>query len=112
MPEEVYENYRAIAQQKTKAYDAWNALFAEYCEKYPEMKALWDRYHDENAADDLIDNEEFWAFEDKPDATRNLSGKMINRIKDLLPNLIGGSADRAPSNKTHMDGETDFSKDN
>ena len=112
VPEEVYENYRAIAQQKTKAYDAWNALFAEYCEKYPEMKALWDRYHDENAADDLIDNEEFWAFEDKPDATRNLSGKMINRIKDLLPNLIGGSADLAPSNKTHMDGETDFSKDN
>ena len=112
VPEEVYENYRAIAQQKTKAYDAWNALFAEYCEKYPEMKALWDRYHDETAADDLIDNEEFWAFEDKPDATRNLSGKMINRIKDLLPNLIGGSADLAPSNKTHMDGETDFSKDN
>ena len=112
VPEEVYENYRAIAQQKTKAYDAWIALFAEYCEKYPEMKALWDRYHDENAADDLIDNEEFWAFEDKPDATRNLSGKMINRIKDLLPNLIGGSADLAPSNKTHMDGETDFSKDN
>ncbi|MFR7992148.1 MAG: transketolase [Lachnospiraceae bacterium] len=112
VPEEVYENYRAIAQQKTKAYDAWNALFAEYCEKYPEMKTLWDRYHDENAADDLIDNEEFWAFEDKPDATRNLSGKMINRIKDLLPNLIGGSADLAPSNKTHMDGETDFSKDN
>ena len=54
----------------------------------------------------------FWAYEDKPQATRGLSGTMINRIKTLLPQLIGGSADLAPSNKTHMNDETDFSRDN
>ncbi len=110
VPEEVYDNYRAIAKEKAKAEDEWNALFARYCEKYPDMKALWDRYHDTHAADSLIDSEEFWAYEDKPEATRNLSGVMINRIKDLLPNLIGGSADLAPSNKTNMAGAGDFSK--
>lgn len=36
---------------------------------------------------------------------------MINRLKDRLPNLFGGSADLAPSNKTHMNDAGDFSKD-
>lgn len=112
VPEEVYANYKAITEEKGKTEDAWNALFADYCAKFPEMKTLWDQYHDKNSADGLIDNEEFWAYEDKPEATRNLSGVMINRIKDILPNFIGGSADLAPSNKTHMNDESDFSKDN
>lgn len=111
VPEEIYENYNSIARENAKVEDEWNKLFDEYAKKYPEMKKLWDKYHDENAAKDLIDDEEFWAFEDKADATRNLSGKIINRIKNHLPNFIGGSADLAPSTKTFMDGEGSFSKD-
>jgi len=112
VPDEVYANYRQITEEKGKVEDEWNKLFADYCAKYPEMKELWDKYHDENAADALIDDEAFWAYEDKADATRNLSGVMINRIKDILPNFIGGSADLAPSNKTNMKDAGDFSKDN
>lgn len=97
VPEEVYDNYRKITEEKGKVEEEWNKLFADYCAKYPEMKELWDKYHDENAADYLIDDEDFWAYEDAPQATRNLSGTMINRIKDILPNFIGGSADLAPS---------------
>ena len=111
VPEEVYANYKALAEEKAKTEEAWNALFAQYCEAYPEMKVLWEQYHDTHAADKLIDDEAFWAYEDKPEATRNLSGVMINRIKDILPNLIGGSADLAPSNKTNMAGAGDFSKE-
>ncbi len=112
VPEEVYENYRSLTENLGKAEEKWNALFAEYCEKFPEMKEKWDAYHDENAAEKLYDDEEFWAYEDAPQATRNLSGTMINRIKDKLPNLIGGSADLAPSNKTNMSDAGDFSKEN
>lgn len=112
VPDEVYANYKAITEEKGKAEEAWNKLFADYVAKYPDMKELWDKYHDENSADALIDNEEFWAYEDKPEATRNLSGVMINRIKNLLPNFIGGSADLAPSNKTNMADAGDFSKEN
>ncbi|MCI8372109.1 MAG: transketolase [Lachnospiraceae bacterium] len=112
VPQEVYDNYKAITEEKGKTEEAWNQLFADYCAKYPEMKELWNKYHDESAADALIDNEDFWAYEDKPDATRNLSGVMINRIKDILPNFIGGSADLAPSNKTNMKDAGDFSKAN
>ena len=38
------------------------------------MKELWDQYHDKNLPKKLWDNEEFWSYEDKPQATRNLSG--------------------------------------
>ena len=50
--------------------------------------------------------------QEKPEATRSLSGKMINLLKDEIPDMIGGSADLGPSNKTEMKGEGDFSAEN
>lgn len=93
VPEEVYDHYKEIVEGLQPAEDAWNKMFAEYCEKYPEMKELWDTYYDENLAEKVCDDADFWAYDDKADATRNLSGKMINRIKDRMPNVIGGAAD-------------------
>ena len=110
VPEEVYQHYHQLAAEKSKAEADWNEMFAQYCSAYPEMKALWDQYHDEGLADSLLDDEEFWKQSEKPEATRNLSGKVINLVKDRLPNLIGGSADLAPSNKTHMNDVGDFSR--
>ncbi len=112
VPEEVYANYKAISAEKAKDEEAWNKMFAEYCDKYPEMKKAWDDMFNLDIAKDLIDNEEFWAFDDKPEATRNLSGIVLNRLKDYVPALIGGAADLAPSTKTYMKDAGDFSKDN
>ena len=42
---------------------------------------------------------------DKPVATRAASGKVINAVASTLPELIGGSADLAPSNNTMVSGE-------
>ena len=112
VPQEVYDNYAKLAAQGAKAEEEWNKLFADYCAKFPEEKALWDKFNGGVDAEALLNDKDFWAYEDKPVATRALSGTMINRLKDIMPNLIGGSADLAPSNKTHMNGETDFSKEN
>ena len=112
VPQEVYDNYAAIAKEKAKDEEAWNKLFADYCAAYPEMKKAWDEEFDLSIAEKLIDNEEFWAYEDKPEATRNLSGQVINRIKNYVPGFIGGAADLSPSTKTYMKDEGDFSKDN
>lgn len=112
VPNEVYENYKALAKDGAAAEEKWNALFEAYAEKYPDMKKQWDVYYSAVDADALMKNEEFWAYEDKAAATRSLSGKMINRLKDIMPQLFGGSADLAPSNKTYMDNAGDFSKDN
>lgn len=112
VPEEVYENFRKAAEQKAETEAAWNVMFAAYCQEFPEMEALWERYHNAQAGEALLEDASFWETDGKADATRSLSGKMINKLKDVMPNLIGGSADLAPSNKTHMKDAGDYSKEN
>ena len=109
VPEEVYANYREIGAKNAVKEEEWKALFAAYSEAYPELRAKWDQYHDRGAVKDLIDNDRFWVGAEKPEATRNLSGQVINRLKDLVPNFMGGSADLAPSNKTYLKDAGDFS---
>lgn len=110
VPDEVYAHYDELSKQAAAPEAEWQTLFAEYAAKFPDMKELWDTYHSDVDAAALLNNEDFWAYEDKPQATRSLSGTMINRLKDIMPQLIGGSADLEPSNKTYMKGEGDFSK--
>ena len=112
VPEEIYAHYRELAARSADAQAQWNKLFADYCAAYPEMKALWDQHFNGDAAESLAADEEYWAFEDKPQATRNLSGVLLNRLKDRIPGLMGGAADLAPSTKTYLNGEGDFCKDN
>lgn len=112
VPDEVYENYKAKAENLAKKEEEWNKLFKEYCEKFPEMKTLWDEYKDETKAGKLIDDEDFWSYEEKADATRNLSGKVLNKLSAKLPTLFGGSADLAPSNKSYVNGAGDYSAEN
>lgn len=112
VPDEVYDNYKKLVSDKKPAYDEWQKMFAEYCEKFPEMKEALDKEFDPSVAEALIDDEDYWKFEDKPQATRNLSGDVINKLKDRIPSLMGGSADLSPSTKTEMKDEPYFSKDN
>jgi transketolase len=111
VPEEVYENYKAIAAEKAKAQDEWNKMFAEWCIKFPELKKEFEAEFNMDIAKPLIDDEEFWAYEDAPQATRNLSGIVINKLKNKVPALFGGAADLHPSTKTYMKEMGDFSKE-
>lgn len=110
VPQEVYDNFKAVGAENARTEAAWNEMFAEYCEKYPEMKALWDKHFDESYIDELFASEEYWEHEDKAEATRSVSGKLINKIKKVMPGFVGGAADLAPSTKTYMNGMGDFSK--
>jgi len=110
--QDVYDNFADIAGKKAAVEEEWNKLFADYCKAYPEMKDLWDKYYDEDNAKCLYDMDDFWNSFDKPEATRNVSGKLLNILKDVVPNMFGGAADLAPSTKTNMKDEGDFSKEN
>lgn len=112
VPDEVYAHFANLAEEKAETEAAWNVMFAAYCQEYPEMEVLWEKYHSGVDADSLISNEKLWLEQEKPEATRSLSGKMINLLKDEIPGMIGGSADLGPSNKTEMKGEGDFSAEN
>ena len=109
VPEEVYAHYKALAEAKQPAEDAWKKLFDEYCAKFPEMAELWTRYHSDEDVKALREDAGFYAKAEKAEATRASSGVVINYMKDKLPNLFGGSADLGPSNKTEMKGESYFS---
>ena len=112
VPQEVYDHYAKAAEEKAETEAAWNVMFAAYCQEYPEMEALWNQYYGDTdeLAKALMEDDSFWANSEKAEATRNLSGKIINKLKDRMPNLIGGSAVLAPSNKTNMSDAGDFSK--
>ena len=110
VPQEVYDYIKELTKKSQAAEDEWNALFADYAAKFPELKEKWDAYFgDSDAASKLYDIPEFAKAQEKPTASRNASGEVINILKDAIPNLIGGSADLSPSTKTYMNGAGDFS---
>lgn len=111
IPQDVYDHFEKLSRAGADAEAQWNARFDEYSRKYPELKKLWDRYHSSLEPEELIDDDAFWAFDDKPAATRSSSGTLLNRLKDRMPQLFGGSADLGPSNKTIMKDEKFFGVD-
>lgn len=110
--EVVYDHYKAIVDEKVTEYDAWKAMFEDYKVAHPELYAQWVEDNRELTLDEFINNEDYWNFEDKPVATRSLSGIVINRLNKKYHNLFGGAADLAGSTMTMMDGETSFSSQN
>ncbi len=111
VPDEVREHYKQLAEKGQAEEEKWHDLFAEYKKAYPELgeeletaikgelPANWDKaipVYEEG---------------DKP-ATRASGGEVLNAIAQQVPSLFGGSADLASSNKTMLNGEEDFSRDN
>jgi len=108
VPAEVYETTAAAGAAGAEKHAAWDALFAEYEKAYPELAAEYRCWHSGELPVDLMNDEAYWTF-DGPSATRASSGEVLNRLAKKIPNLIGGSADLAPSNKSNMKGRGDFS---
>ncbi|MDK2787744.1 MAG: transketolase [Epulopiscium sp.] len=111
VPSAVRNHMNEIIEKGKKEEEAWNELWNSYKEAYPDLAKEWEIWNDKNLAARLIDDKELWSLGGKM-ATRQSSGKVINYLAKVLPNLIGGSADLAPSNKTYMDGRGDFSAEN
>ena len=110
--EEVYLNTAKQQERSEVIYKIWKDMFDDYLVTYPEMKKLWKQYFEVDYNKVLENDVEFWKFENKPESTRNLSGTAMNRIKELFPNFMGGSADLAPSTKTYLNKVGDLSAEN
>jgi transketolase len=110
VPDEVKEEIAGIKTGLVKKEEEWNAMFAKYAEKYPELAELYKKYAAPVPVS-LFEDESLWSF-DKPMATRQSSGEVLNRLAQKLPNIMGGSADLAPSNNSLMKGKEYFSKEN
>ena len=86
----------------------WEAMFAKYRAQYPELAAQWDLWFSGKVDYDFVGDESFWNYGPKA-ATRNSSGEILAKIANHVPNLMGGSADLHPSNKTYIKGRGEFS---
>ncbi|MDY4517193.1 MAG: transketolase [Candidatus Spyradocola sp.] len=105
---EAYEACAKVAAAGAQAEAEWDEMVKAYAAQYPELYKEMEQWY-AGYAPDLENDEAYWEFADKKDATRNTSGIVLGRLAERIPNLIGGSADLAPSNKTYIKGRGDFS---
>lgn len=110
VPEEVYENAKKSGKKALEAQTAWNAMFQEYKKEYPELAKLYKQYMSP-VDKSIFDDPAFYEFE-KGMASRQSSGIILNRLAEKLPQLMGGSADLAPSNNTLLKSREYFNYDN
>jgi transketolase len=103
----VVSNYiDSIKESLNAKYALWQDIESEYKLKHPQEYAQLTAYLRgkdawvELAVETLSDMSK--SIEDKPDATRNSSGQVINQLSKVVPNLVCGSADLSLSNKVNI----------
>ncbi|MEE9543106.1 MAG: transketolase [Thermodesulfobacteriota bacterium] len=114
IPQEVKDHFGEAKTGGEKIEDEWKALFEAYAKEYAELSeeyAKMDVSPEGVEASGLLDNIPEFNIEDGPMATRSASGKILNAVAASAPFLIGGSADLAPSNNTHLNDFGDFSRE-
>ena len=108
--DEVREIFRNRAGENVKDYNEWQKLFDSWRETCSDSYAVWQAMSGKVMPDDL-DRQLISAIPDKPAATRNTGGKILNKAVELVPSIIGGSADLSPSTKTNIIGKSSISRD-
>lgn len=111
IPKEVADFYHQAGKKSAKNEAEWNKLYKNYKKRHPELA----KEYEDITAGKLPEGWEkklpiFEAGEDL--ATRKASGKTLNAIAEYFPQLIGGSADLAPSTDTNLDNYKSFSAKN
>ena len=112
IPEEALAHFRKAIGRGEKVEAEWQTRVAKYREAYPDLAAEWDRFVKRELPEGWTAKLPTFSAAEKPMATRQASGKVLNAISPSLPTLLGGSADLAPSTNTLIKGEGDFSKGN
>ncbi|WP_066684906.1 transketolase [Christensenella intestinihominis] len=100
VPEEVKKHIAELQEVYSAEEAQWNDLFAKYEKEYPELAKQYKAYN--APVPETVFDDAYWNFEDKPMATRDTSNVILNRLAAKVPNLMGGSADLGPANKSIM----------
>jgi transketolase len=112
VPDEVSTHFRQTADTGRKLQESWQAAIEAYRENFKEPAAEWDRWMKDQLPNGWENNIPVFEPDEKGLATRVASGKVLNAVAPTIANLIGGSADLAPSTKTLLSGETDYQATN
>ena len=104
VPDEVRELFSGVRERGVAAELEWSERFETYAAEHPELAEELLRVNSRHAPE-LPPIGEIPKFtpDDGPMATRAASGKALNWLAPKVPELIGGSADLAPSTTTNLD---------
>ncbi len=105
---EVYEAMKVIVDERELKRFNWEQRLGEYREKYPEKYQMWLNWHSSAIDEAAFCRADIWDGLQSDQATRAAGGVFMNAICDLVPNLMGGSADLNGSTKTYLKGLGDF----
>ncbi|MEY3284303.1 MAG: hypothetical protein RIR86_2316, partial [Acidobacteriota bacterium] len=107
VPAEALAHFRKVVDRGQALEAEWNARFAAYASAHPELAAEWRQWESGELPAGWQSAMPVFSS-DKPLATREASGKVLNAFATVLPMLLGGSADLRPSNNTFLEGLGEF----
>lgn len=110
VPDDALKHFRKAVERGSAAEAAWNQTLADYKAKYPEQAADFEQITSGKLQEGWEKVLPTYTPEDKGVATRKHSQTTLNALAPVLPQLIGGSADLAPSNLTLLNISGDFQK--
>jgi transketolase len=112
IPEPVVAQMRQAIDHGEEAEERWKADFQALKAEWPGLAQSFERALARELPEGWTQLLPRFTPADKPIATREASGKVLNAVAGELPELIGGSGDLTPSNKTLIEESTDFEADN
>lgn len=108
IPDKVLDFYRTAGKKAAKNESQWNELYKNYKKTHPDLANEYEAINKGELPDGWEKKLPVFAPGDKM-ATRKASGKTLNEIAEYFPQLVGGSADLAPSTDTNLDNYKSFS---
>ncbi|HGB9487705.1 TPA: transketolase [Escherichia coli] len=115
IPGEIYAAWDAT-EKGAQVQQEWDALFADYAKQWPELAAEFTRRMKGDLPAGWAENMQKYVHDLQSHpaalATRQVSQKCLNHFADMLPELMGGSADLSPSNLTRHQKSVDFTGEN
>ncbi len=112
IPDEVLEFFRQAVPRGVELENEWQSQLVAYRQAYPDLAEELERRLSGNLPQQWDDNLPVFPADEKGMASRSASGKVLNSLSEKLSEILGGSADLAPSNNTWMNNSTAFSVEN
>lgn len=100
VPDDVRNLFEEVRDEQEKTFQKWTEMFMRYRSEYPELAELWDRMMNKEVPEDITDQLMSAVDTSKEMASRESGGIVMQKAAELVPSLVGGSADLAPSTKT------------
>ncbi|MCP4666624.1 MAG: transketolase, partial [Deltaproteobacteria bacterium] len=110
IPDEALSHFRQALERGGRLEKEWDDRFQSYEKAHPDLAGQWNQWMGGELSGDWAKSIPSFPADAKGMATRVSSGTVLNALADDFPNLIGGSADLAPSNKTEVKGKDFFQK--